>query len=127
MLNGISIGLINILIILLLSPLYEGVMRKVRAVLHSRQGPPLLQPYYDLAKLMLKDDQEVAGDFLFKLSPVCVWRVTSCSFIYTHGTPLLWALPRRPGAGLLLTMSAVFYYPANGFRQSLRFPGANRK
>ena len=31
-------------------------MRKVKAIVHSRQGPPIIQPYLDLAKLLVKED-----------------------------------------------------------------------
>lgn len=126
----ILIGLLNILIILLLAPLYEGIMRKVRAVIHSRQGPPILQPYYDLAKLMLKDDQEVAGDFLFKGAPVlCLGSVILVALFTPMGTaaPLGFA-----GDALvlvyLLTMSAVFVIlggMASG--NPYAFLGANRE
>ncbi len=42
--------------VLLASPLLDGIMRKIKAIVHSRQGPPLWQPYLDLAKLLVKED-----------------------------------------------------------------------
>jgi len=49
---AISIGLA-----LLGGPLLAGVVRKhLRARLHSRQGPPVLQPFYDLFKLLGKEE-----------------------------------------------------------------------
>ncbi|MEM0448401.1 MAG: NADH-quinone oxidoreductase subunit H [Methanomassiliicoccales archaeon] len=42
------------LTLLALAPLIIGVIRKTKAVLQSRKGPPLLQPYYDLIKLFHK-------------------------------------------------------------------------
>ncbi|HOY57368.1 MAG TPA: NADH-quinone oxidoreductase subunit H, partial [Verrucomicrobiota bacterium] len=45
-------------LVLVLAPLGEGVLRKVTARLQSRQGPPLLQPYFDLLKLLGKEDIE---------------------------------------------------------------------
>jgi len=36
--------LLNVALALLLAPLAEGVMRKLRAAIHSRQGPPFTQP-----------------------------------------------------------------------------------
>ena len=35
-----------------------GVLRKVTARVQSRQGPPLWQPYFDLLKLLGKEDIE---------------------------------------------------------------------
>lgn len=51
-------GTANIIIVLLLAPFFQGVMRKVTALIQSRQGPPLWQPYYDLLKLLGKEDME---------------------------------------------------------------------
>ncbi|HTF99483.1 MAG TPA: complex I subunit 1 family protein [Nitrospirota bacterium] len=54
-------SLLNVLLVLLVAPLCQGVLRKVTAIVQSRQGPPLLQPYYDLLKLLGKEDIE-SGD-----------------------------------------------------------------
>ena len=42
---ALALALLNVAVALLLSPLAEGVMRKLKAIVHSRQGPPLTQPY----------------------------------------------------------------------------------
>lgn len=54
----LSYGVVNIALVLLLAPLFEGVLRKVTARVQSRQGPPITQPYYDLLKLLGKEDLE---------------------------------------------------------------------
>ena len=51
-------GLANVGVVLLIAPLCEGVLRKVTAIVQSRQGPPLRQPYFDLLKLLGKEDIE---------------------------------------------------------------------
>ncbi len=51
-------GGMNILLVLALAPLFEGILRKVTAKVQSRQGPPIRQPYYDLLKLLGKEDIE---------------------------------------------------------------------
>jgi formate hydrogenlyase subunit 4 len=51
-------GTMNIALVLLLAPLCEGILRKVTAKVQSRQGPPIRQPYYDLLKLLGKEDVE---------------------------------------------------------------------
>jgi formate hydrogenlyase subunit 4 len=48
----------NAVVVLLVAPLCEGVLRKVTALVQSRQGPPLRQPYFDLLKLLGKEDLE---------------------------------------------------------------------
>ena len=51
-------GGMNIVLVLALAPLCEGILRKVTAKVQSRQGPPLWQPYFDLLKLLGKEDLE---------------------------------------------------------------------
>jgi len=51
-------GLANVVAVLLIAPLCEGVLRKITAILQSRRGPPLRQPYFDLLKLLGKEDIE---------------------------------------------------------------------
>jgi len=51
-------GLANIALVLLVAPFYQGILRKVTARIQSRQGPPLRQPYFDLLKLLGKEDLE---------------------------------------------------------------------
>jgi formate hydrogenlyase subunit 4 len=51
-------GLANVVVILLVAPFFQGVLRKITARIQSRQGPPIWQPYYDLFKLLGKEDIE---------------------------------------------------------------------
>jgi len=51
-------GLLNIIMLLVLAPFLQGVSRKLTARIQSRQGPPLWQPYFDLLKLLGKEDIE---------------------------------------------------------------------
>ena len=46
---------INAGLILLISPFYMGLVKKTKALCQGRKGPPLLQPYYNLAKLLKKE------------------------------------------------------------------------
>ena len=54
-------ALCNIGLALVLAPLFEGVIRKITAIVQSRKGPPIFQPYMDIAKLLIKDDIEVGS------------------------------------------------------------------
>jgi formate hydrogenlyase subunit 4 len=51
-------GIVNVLLVLLAAPFFEGVIRKVTARVQSRQGPPVWQPYLDILKLLGKEDIE---------------------------------------------------------------------
>lgn len=52
--NDPLLAIIQAALILGLAPLVTGIIRKVKALLQSRRGPPILQPYYDLQKLFRK-------------------------------------------------------------------------
>ena len=45
---------LHILLALILPPLLLGIVAKTKALFAGRVGPPLLQPYYDLVKLLQK-------------------------------------------------------------------------
>lgn len=62
--------IINLALVILLAPLFEGVIRKLKARIHSRQGPPVIQPYLDLMKLLVKEELRPQGaGMLFWLAP----------------------------------------------------------
>jgi formate hydrogenlyase subunit 4 len=70
---GIVAVFVNVLLFLLLAPLFEGVMRRITARVQSRQGPPIVQPYYDLFKLLGKERINSAGNWAFKLAPLAAF------------------------------------------------------
>ena len=52
-------GLLNVVMVLVAAPFFQGLQRKITARIQARQGPPLWQPYFDLFKLLGKEDIEV--------------------------------------------------------------------
>ncbi len=60
---------LNVAVALLLSPLCEGMMRKLRAAIHSRVGPPVTQPYWDILKLLGKEDLRSTGGTVYAALP----------------------------------------------------------
>jgi hydrogenase-4 component C len=62
--------LLQALLLLLVAPLFSGFSRVMRAKMHSRRGPSLLQNYRDLAKLMKRQEvvSEQAG-WVFRATP----------------------------------------------------------
>lgn len=48
------IQLLQSLVVLLVAPLYAGVITRAEAIVGSKRGPSVLQPYRDLAKLLRK-------------------------------------------------------------------------
>ena len=61
--------LVNIIVFLAFAPLFEGIVRKLTAKVQSRQGPPIVQPYYDLIKLLGKENL-VVDNWAFKIAPL---------------------------------------------------------
>ena len=45
---------LQLLLVLLAAPLLPGIITRVKALVAGRSGPPLLQPYYDIVKLLRK-------------------------------------------------------------------------
>jgi hydrogenase-4 component C len=66
----IGIGVSQVLLFLLAAPLFSGFVRVIRAKVQNRKGPPLLQNYRDIVKLMKRQEvvSEQAG-WVFRLTP----------------------------------------------------------
>jgi len=67
----------QMILVLLLAPLVTGAIRKMKAQLLRRQGPPVLQPYRDLARLLRKE--AVLADnasWLFRAAPYLIFATT---------------------------------------------------
>jgi len=70
---SIVYALVNVSVFFLAAPLYEGLSRKLTARVQSRQGPPILQPYYDILKLLGKDRIDSAGNWVFRVAPAAAF------------------------------------------------------
>lgn len=66
---ALVMALVNVAAALLLAPGYEGVMRKLKAFIHSRQGPPVAQPYLDTLKLLGKEDLRARQGSVYAITP----------------------------------------------------------
>ncbi|HEX2614094.1 MAG TPA: NADH-quinone oxidoreductase subunit H, partial [Nitrososphaera sp.] len=80
----VAIGIAQAIAIVALAPLLTGLMRKVKARTQKRVGAGVLQPYYDLLKLLKKD--EVVSDqssWIFRAAPwvMLVATVTAALFV----------------------------------------------
>jgi formate hydrogenlyase subunit 4 len=51
----VGLSLLQVIGLLVVAPLLKTTIKKMKARLQNRQGPPLLQGYYDLAKLLRKE------------------------------------------------------------------------
>lgn len=66
----IAIGVFQTILLLFLAPLFSGFSRVLRAKMHNRKGPPLLQNYRDIFKLMKRQEviSHQAG-WIFRYAP----------------------------------------------------------
>lgn len=69
--------------------LLAGVDRKLAARMQRRKGPPLLQPFYDVAKLCSKQGISVNGVQDFYVAGFLLFVVISGIFFFTRGDILL--------------------------------------
>lgn len=67
--DTLALAIWQVALALFLSPLVEGVLRKLKAFIHSRQGPPLTQPYLDLLKLLGKEDLRTSRELFYRAAP----------------------------------------------------------
>ena len=68
---ALLVGLIQVLVILALAPLLTGIIRKTKARTQKRIGASILQPYYDILKLVRKD--QVVSDQTSWIFRACPW------------------------------------------------------
>lgn len=68
---------LQFIIILLFSPLIQGVIKKLKAHMQGRVGPGVFQPYYDLIRLMKKDmTLSNVTSWVFRATPYIVFTST---------------------------------------------------
>jgi formate hydrogenlyase subunit 4 len=90
-------NVIHVLLAVALAPLLPGVIARVKAVFAGRTGPPLLQPYYDLARLFRKGS--------------------------VFSTTTTWVFRAGPVVGLATAALAVLVVPLGGHAAPVSFPG----
>ena len=77
MIQPLLAQLVQMTLILVLSPLLTGLVRKVKARLQRRRGPSLIQPYRDLRRLLGKEAVVAENaSWLFRVAPYFVFAAT---------------------------------------------------
>ena len=104
----------------LLGGLLAGVDRIVSARLQARVGPPLLQPFYDVGKLMQKEDLVVRGSQGYYILFFLIFMVFTGGLFFTGNDILLVIFS--------LTLAGIFFVLA-GFKASSPYSqiGAERE
>jgi formate hydrogenlyase subunit 4 len=116
----------QMLVVLALAPLLAGYVRKLKALLVGRQGPPLVQPYRDLAKLLRKDVVLAhSASWVFRVAPYLVFATTwvAAALVPTFATGLLFSYAADMIAIVALLGSARFMLALAGLDVGTSFGG----
>jgi formate hydrogenlyase subunit 4 len=116
----------QMLLVLLLAPLLTGFVRKVKARLVRRKGPPLIQPYLDLVRLTRKEVVLAeSASWLFRVIPYLIFAATwvAASLVPTFRTGLLFSWSADLIAIIALLGSARFFLALAGLDVGTSFGG----
>jgi formate hydrogenlyase subunit 4 len=94
MIYDLAIQAAQMLLVLALSPLLVGFVRMIKARLLLRQGPPLLQPYRDLLRLLRKEVVLAENaSWLFRALPYLIFAATwvAASLVPTFANGLIFS------------------------------------
>src|SRR5271168_5164984 len=113
----LAVQIAQMLLVLVLAPLLTGLVRKVKARLLRRQGPPLLQPYRDLIRLARKEVIVAdSASWLFRIVPYIVFATTwvAAALVPTFATGLLFSWSADVIVIIALLGSARFFLALAG-------------
>jgi formate hydrogenlyase subunit 4 len=116
----------QMMVVLALAPLLAGYVRKVKALLVGRRGPPLLQPYRDLLRLLRKEVVLAhSASWVFRVTPYLVFAATwvGAALVPTFATGLLFSYAADMIAIVALLGSARFMLALAGLDVGTSFGG----
>ncbi|HEY3076652.1 MAG TPA: NADH-quinone oxidoreductase subunit H [Burkholderiales bacterium] len=121
---GVQLG--QMLLVLALAPLLTGYVRKVKAHLLRRQGPPLVQPYRDLLRLLRKEVVLAhSASWVFRVAPYLIFATTwvAAALVPTFATGLAFSYAADVIAIVALLGSARFLLALAGLDVGTSFGG----
>jgi formate hydrogenlyase subunit 4 len=120
------VQLAQMLVVLALAPLLTGYVRKVKARLLRRRGPPLLQPYRDLLRLVRKEAVLAHNaSWVFRVAPYLVFATTwvAAALVPTFATGLVFSHAADMIAIVALLGAARFMLALAGLDVGTSFGG----
>jgi formate hydrogenlyase subunit 4 len=126
MIDAILVQGAQMLVVLLLAPLLTGFVRKVKARLLRRRGPPLVQPYRDIGRLLRKEAVVADGaSWLFRVAPYLIFAAiwVAAALVPTFATGLLFSWSADLIAIVALLGSARFFLALAGLDVGTSFGG----
>ncbi|PKU22367.1 respiratory chain complex I subunit 1 family protein [Telmatospirillum siberiense] len=125
-LSHLLLAVLQALLLLAAAPLVSGMSRVVRAKMHTRHGPGLLQDYRDLFKLMQRQDvRPPSAGPVFRTMPIIMM---ACMLVIATGTPILTRFSPISACGDLITTIylfalARFFFALSGIDSGSSFAG----
>jgi formate hydrogenlyase subunit 4 len=116
----------QMLLVLSLAPLLTGLVRKLKARLNRRQGPPLTQPYRDLFRLTRKEVVLAPNaSWLFRTSPYIIFATTwvAAALVPTFATGLTFSWAADLIVIIALLGTARFFLALAGLDVGTSFGG----
>ncbi len=126
LIHSLAVQGVQMLLVLLLAPLLLAFTRKVKARLLRRRGPPLLQGYRDLIRLMRKEVVLAQNaSWLFRSGPYMVFAATwvAAALVPTFATGLKFSWTADLIAITALIASARFFLALLGMDVGTSFGG----
>ena len=119
-------AVLNTIFVLLISPLFISLIKIVKAFMQRRRGPPLLQTYYSLSKLLRKENiYSTNTSVIMRVTPYVniVYILTASLFV-----PFVFIPPALVGIGniivfLYLLVCAKFFMALGGLDAGSTFGG----
>jgi formate hydrogenlyase subunit 4 len=126
MIATLAVQAAQMLLVLALAPLLVGFVRKVKARLLRRQGPPLIQPYRDIIRLLRKDVVlATSASWLFRAIPYLIFAATwvAAALVPTFATGLMFSWSADLIAIIALLGLARFFLALAGLDVGTSFGG----
>jgi formate hydrogenlyase subunit 4 len=124
--HDLTVQVAQMLLVLALAPLVTGFVRKVKARLMRRRGPPLLQPYRELIRLLGKETALAENaSWLFRAVPYIVFATiwVAAALVPTFARGLLFSWSADLIAIIALLGSARFFQALAGLDVGTSFGG----
>lgn len=118
--------IIQLIIVLLVAPLFTGIIKKLKALIQHRKGAPVLQLYFDIYKLFKKDvvASETAS-WVFGATPYIYFITVLSAFIFVPVVPGLFSFGFAGDAIMIVYMLALgrFFMALSGLDTGSSFGG----
>jgi len=113
-----AVQLVQLALVLALAPLLTGLVRRLKAHMLRRQGPPVVQPYRDLLRLLRKEVVLAhSASWLFRVTPYLVFATTwvaaalvptfAAGLVFSHAADMIAIVALLGSARFLLALAGL--------------------